>query len=156
MQFEMPKPGTEHRKLATLPGTWAGEEKLFPSPWDPKGGTAVGRLTAKVDIDGFFVTSDYVEERDGQVTYRGHGVYGWDPAEKCYTMHWFDSMGSGSPEPAKGQWEGNQLVFSATSPKGQSRYIYTFEGQDTQKFRIAMSQDGKTWAPMMEGKYSRK
>ena len=41
--MEMPKVGTEQKRLNELfSGTWRGEEKLYPSDWDPKGGTAFG------------------------------------------------------------------------------------------------------------------
>ncbi|MFN7973494.1 MAG: DUF1579 family protein [Acidobacteriota bacterium] len=149
----MPQVSAEHRKLESLAGSWAGEETLFPSPWDAKGGTAMGRITARIDLDGFFLVTDYVEERGGKVSYRGHGVYGWDKGS--YTMHWFDSMGSPCNAPAKGTWEGNVLTFQSESPMGKARYIYTFEDKDRHTFRIENSQDGKTWMPFMEGRYKR-
>ena len=89
MAMTMPKVTEQHKKLAALAGKWEGEEKIYPSPWDPKGGSAVGRLEARMDLDGFFLITDYVEERGGQVHYRGHGVYGWDAGAGRYTMHWF-------------------------------------------------------------------
>src|SRR5262245_18868371 len=116
--MEMPKPQDEHRRLKTLAGSWVGEETLYPSPWDPNGGPATSKFQAKTDMDGFFVVADYVEERGGQIAYRGHGVYGYDPQGTAFTMHWFDSMGSGTPAPARGQWDGNRLSFEATSPMG--------------------------------------
>ena len=154
--MEMPKLVDQHRKLQSLAGSWSGEEKLYPSPWDPKGGAATGRIEARVALDGFFVVSDYVEERSGQVSYRGHGVFGWDPAEKCYTMNWFDSMGSGSAAPARGQWEGDVLTFEHRTPMGHARYVYDFEGDRKYSFRIEQSRDGKDWSTFMEGTYTRK
>jgi len=155
--MEMPKPQDEHRKLKTLTGSWVGEETIYPSPWDPQGGPAKSKFQARADMDGFFVLADYVEERGGQVAYRGHGVYGYDPQTKAYTMHWFDSMGSGSPAPARGRWEGDRLSFEATSPMGQSRYSYRFESDDRYTFTIESSQDGgKTWNKMMDGRFTRK
>ena len=154
--MDMPKPSDEHRKLKAFAGTWSGEEKIFPSPWDAKGGSATSRFQARVDLDGFFVIADYVQERGGQASYRGHGVFGYDPQQKCYTMHWFDSMGSGTPEPARGRWEGSRLTFQNTNPMGQSRYSYVFEAENSFRFIIENSRDGKNWATFMEGKYTRK
>lgn len=154
--MDMPKPLDEHRRLRALAANWVGEETLHPSPWDPKGGSAVGRFQARVDMDGFFVVADYIEERGGQVSYRGHGVYGYDAQEKAYTMHWFDSMGSGTPAPARGRWEGNRLSFENKSPMGQSRYSYAFDGENRLTFTLESSQDGRTWTTLMEGRYTRK
>ncbi len=67
--MEMPKPTEAHRRLHAFLGEWEGEEKLSPSPWGP-GGTAHGRSICRLDLDGFFVIQDYVEEKDGRTSYR--------------------------------------------------------------------------------------
>jgi uncharacterized protein DUF1579 len=154
--MEMPKPQEQHRRLSELAGTWTGDETMYPSPWDPKGGKASGRVVSKIEMDGFFLLYDYVQERGSQPSYRGHGVFGWDGSQKCYTMHWFDSMGSPSGEPMKGTWEEKSLVFQAKGPMGHSRITYNFEGKDRFQFLMEGSQDGKQWAKMMEGTYTKK
>ena len=154
--MEMCKPQEQHLKLKSLEGTWVAEEKMYPSPWDPKGGTALGRIVSRIDLDGFFLVSDYVQERGGQVSYRGHGVYGWNGPASRYTMHWFDSMGSPAGEPALGTWEGNRLTFGMQSPMGHHRYAYEFEGEGKYHFKLEHSQDGKAWTTFMEGHYTRK
>lgn len=154
--MQMPQVQEQHKKFAQLAGKWKGEEKIHPSPWDPVGGTATARIEARIDLDGFFLVSDYVEERGGRVSYRGHGVYGWDPKESSYTMHWFDSMGGGGYTlPAKGQWTGNTLTFQHETPMGMARYVYNFEGEGRYTFKIENSQDGKEWKPFMEARYQR-
>jgi hypothetical protein len=45
------------RRLHAFWGEWEGEEKLAPSPWGP-GGTALGRSTCRLELDGFFVIQD--------------------------------------------------------------------------------------------------
>ena len=154
MEFGQLKP--EHKKLASLAGKWSGPEKIHPTPWDPKGGAATGRADARVALDGFVVITDYEQERDGKVTYRGHGVFGWDPFESCYVMSWADTMGGAMLHAARGEWVGNTLTFSASNPMGHSRYIYTFQSDTQHAFRIEMSQDGKNWAPFLEATYTRK
>lgn len=154
--MEMPKPQEEHRRLQSLAGTWTGEETMHPSPWDPKGGTATGRIESRLDLDGFFLISDYVQECGGRPSYRGHGVLGYDTAERCYTMHWFDSMCATSAPPARGRWEGNVLTLEHRTPMGHSRYVYTFEGEGRYAFRLENSQDGKQWATFMEARYRRR
>lgn len=150
--MEMPKPKDEHRKLQALAGTWKGEETMYPSPWDQKGGNATSKVVSRMDIDGFFLITDYVQERNGQVSYRGHGVYGYSPKENRYTMHWFDSMGDCSSSPAYGTWTGNRLVFEQKTPMGMSRYSYELEGEGRYRFSIENSQDGKNWTKFMDCK----
>ena len=84
--MEMPKPTEAHRKLHALAGHWIGQETIPPCPWDPKGGTAVGHCDNRVGVDGFLLTHDYEQERDGRINFRGHGVFTFDAAQKCYVL----------------------------------------------------------------------
>ena len=152
----MPQPNDNHKKLHRLAGDRVGEETLSPSPWGP-GGAAVGRYTHRVDIDGFYVVQDYVEEKDGRVSYGGHGILGWDDEQKNYTWYWVDSMGSVPPAPSRGRWEGDTLVFEH-APVGdrRGRYTYRFVGGAQFQFKIESSQDGgRSWQTFMEGRYKR-
>jgi hypothetical protein len=151
--MEMPKPTEEHRKLHVLAGDWVGDEKLSPSPWGP-GGPAVGRYRGRVDMDGFFVVQDYVEEKDGRTVFRGHGVFGYDAQAKEYIWYWVDSMGFPPAAPSRGRWEGDTLTFRSISPQGEGRYTYRFDGDSAYHFRLENSFDGgKTFTLLMEGSY---
>ena len=123
--MEMPKPGDAHKKLDALVGEWGGDEKLHPSPWDPAGGGALARVTNRRVADGFAVVQEYEQSRNGQVTFRGYGVFWFDPARDEYVMHWWDSMGSGANE-YRGRFEGNVLRLSSPmSQGGRSRTSWT-------------------------------
>ena len=152
--MQVPKPTPEHRRLEALAGEWTGEETLHPSPWEPESRTATGRFSNRVGVDGMFLINDYEEESDGQIVFRGHGVYGWDPARARYTMLWFDSMGA-SPRENLGVWEGDTLTFTGHGEQGSARYIYTVHDPDRFAFRIEASRDGVSWTPIMEGDYTR-
>jgi len=69
--MQMPTVQEQHKKLARLAGKWKATEKMFPNAWDKEGGTATARVESRVDVDGFFVVTDYVQERGGQASYRG-------------------------------------------------------------------------------------
>ena len=154
----MSNPGPEREKLHRLAGEWLGEGMVYPSPGDP-GGRASSHTIARIALDGFFVLSDYVEEREGAVPYRGHGVYGWDGADASYTMAWFDSMGSYPAMPARGRYSeaagAGEFVFEQRTHQGYARFVYRFVGTDVYLFRIESSRDGRDFRPFMEGKYKR-
>ncbi len=152
--MEMPKPSTEHKNLQRLVGRWKGDEKLYPSPWDPKGGMATGRVENKSALDGFIVVQDYSQERGGAPTFRGHGVFSYDPNQKCYLMHWFDSMGAPVNE-FKGTFEGKILSLSSKGMMGINRASFDLSRDNSYTFTMEISQDGKQWVPFMEGSYSR-
>jgi hypothetical protein len=153
---QMPQIGDCHRRLHLLAGDWIGDERISPSPWGP-GGPAVGRLTARVACDGFSVVEDYEEEKDGQVCFRGHGVFTWDGQRQDYAWYWVDSMGIVPPAPSRGVWTDDTLVFTSEGCDARGRYTYRFDGADRFHFRIENSHDdGATWQTMIEGDYRRK
>jgi hypothetical protein len=137
----MPVPTEEHRKLQELAGSWVGEETMSPSPWGPAG-AARGKSTCRVECDGFFLIQEYVQEKEGRVSYRGHGVFGYDPQKKQYSWYWVDSMGFVPPQPSWGTWQGDTLTFHSESSHGKGRYTYEFDGKDRYRFRIDNSFDG--------------
>jgi len=153
--MEMPKLTEHHQKLKALVGTWNGEEVMPPSPWNPEASKRTSRTDARLDLGNFFLIMEYVQKSGAQETYRGHGVYGWDPRKQLYTMHWFDVMGGDPGAPALGTWEGNRLSFQNQHHMGHSRYIYEFNGPNAYTFQLDSSQDGKNWMRFVEGKYQR-
>ncbi len=154
--MQMPKPHKSHQKLHVLAGTWVGREKIHPTPWDSVGGEATAQSDAIVAFDGFCVIMDYVQTRGGQISYSGHGVFGWDDKAGKYTMYWFDSI-SGAPicPAAEGTWVGNLLVYISKSEMGWGRYSYRFESETKFKFTIETSQDGQAWKMFLEGDFVR-
>jgi len=153
--MEMPKPTEQHKTLAAFVGTWRGEEILYPSPWSPEERTAIGQFHYRMALDGFFLISNYEETQAGNVTYCGHGVYGYDPKEERFSMHWFDSMGGSYIKPALGTWNGRSLSFQNQSPEGQARYTHTLEENGEYGFKIEVSDDGEIWTAFMSGVYQR-
>ena len=150
----MTPPGPEHEVLAKFVGSWIGDETMLPSPWSPEASQRASTLDVRM-LDGFFAISDYVQTSGDEVSFRGHGVYSWDPQNGHYVMHWFDSMG-GAGALAHGSFDGTRLTFQSTSPMGHHRYRYLFDNDDAYRFEMAMSPDGETWQNLMEGKYRRR
>lgn len=150
--MDMPKPGVAHKKLGSLVGEWSGRERLHPSPWDPAGGTASATVVNRWVADGFAVVQDYEQRRNGKVTFRGHGVFSFDPRTQQYVMHWWDSMGGGGEY--RGTFDGDVLTLGAPMPQGgHSRTSWAISGADGHTFLMEISPDGQNWQPSMEGKY---
>lgn len=143
------------RKIKRIAGTWVGEERIHPSPWDPKGGIAIGRVQNRLALDSFAVVQDYEQERNGEVNFRGHGVFTWNQSERCYALYWFDSMGF-PPNVFKENFENDVLTLSTKDLKGHSRAIFDFSSDGSYKYRMDVSQDANQWYTFMEGTYERK
>ena len=154
--MEMPKPTAAHQRLHPLAGAWKGEETMHPSPWDPQGGKAEGRVDNRLALDGFAIVQDYRQLRGGNVSFSGHCVMAWDAAANEYQMHWWDSMGT-PVNVFRGQFEGSNLLLKSANPAGHCRTTMDLSkaGQGAYSFRMEVSPDGKQWFPFMEGDYRR-
>ena len=152
--MEMPGPSDGHLRLERLSGRWEGEEQMHPSPWDPKGGVAVGRTTSRMALNGFALISDYEQERDGVVVFTGHGVFTFDPKEDLYSLHWFDCMGS-PPEVFVGRFSREVLTLAHGGPGMHARMTYDLADPRELRTRLDMSSDGVGWSTLFDGRYTR-
>lgn len=152
--MEMPKPSAGHRKLEKLAGRWEGEEKLYPSPWDPAGGMATGRMQCRVALNGFALIDDYEQERDGKVNFAGHGVFTFNPKEDLYTLSWFDCMGS-PPEIFKGPCVDDVLTLAHGGPGMHARLTYDFSEDGVLVKAMELSPDGQAWKKFFDGRLKR-
>ena len=121
----MPRPSEKHGKLEKLLGTWHGEERIFPTPWDTEGGTASARVHNQLALDGFAVVQDYEQERRGVVHFRAHGIFRWDTLTHAYELHWFDSMGT-APSLFRGTFDGDVLTLTSQHGHGFVRARWDF------------------------------
>lgn len=149
------QPGAAHRELATaLLGTWIGEERLAPMPWDPAGGSAVARVRNASALGGLAVVQEYGQTRAGEATLRGLGVFRWDAAAGEVVLAWFDSL---SPEPRefRGAFEGPRLALVSRAARGQARATYDFAAPNSYTYRLEVSPDGVEWRVYLQGAYRR-
>jgi len=153
--MQMPEIRPEMRRLAELfVGTWRGDERLFPSTWDPVGGPAVGTWTVRAVAGGFALALDYVEERDGRVTYQGHGVHAQDVGTGQLAAFWFDNIGVVPTAGVPATFADDRYRYTEVGPSGHTRFTYAWQG-GVFTFTIERSPDGATWAPMHAGTFQR-
>lgn len=151
----MPTLTPGHRTLEKMTGHWEGEEWMHPSPWDPAGGTALGRTRNRLALNGFAVISDYEQVRDGAVTFTGHGVMTFDPGEDQYVLHWFDCMGS-PPEVFVGRFNDDVLTVAHGGPGMHARLTYDLTEPGRMATKMEMSRDGVEWATLFDASYERR
>ena len=148
--MEQPKPTEQHKKLERLVGTWVGEEQIYGSPHTTET-NATGTFDFRMDLGDLFAIVDYVEQARGSTLMAGHGLIGWSPKEKTYTLHWFDTFGSPPSVPGKGAWVGDALRFQQ---EGSGNTIFELADGGL-IFKIEMPVDGKGMTPVIVGKYRR-
>jgi hypothetical protein len=150
--MQVPEATGRHQQLHRLVGTWAGEEHIHPSPWDPSGATAFARLRNAPALDGLAVVQEYDQERGGSVAFRGLGIFRWDAAAGEHALYWLDTL-SPHPREFRGGFEGDVLTMVSREARGQARATWNFTAPDRYAYRLDASPDGETWHPYIEATY---
>jgi uncharacterized protein YodC (DUF2158 family) len=151
----MPTPAAGHAFLERLAGDWTGEETMYPSPWDPKGGTASATIKSQVRLNGFACIGEYEQTRHGVTTFVGHSVFTYDPQADVYTLHWFDGLGT-RPEVFTGKRSGESLTVAHGGPGMHARLTYDVTDPAALKSKMEMSKDGVSWQTFFDGRYRRR
>jgi hypothetical protein len=155
-KMEAPKPAPEAKRLDYFVGNWHSEGQMKPGPWGP-GGKMSGEDKCSWMEEGFFVVC-HSEGSGPMGTMHGIGVMGYDAAKKTYTWNGFNSMGEN--EHASGTVDGKTWTYTNDSTMGgkpmKGRYTIVEQSPKSYDFRFESSEDGKTWATLMEGKVTRK
>jgi len=149
-----PKPLDEHRRLAAFAGEWTGEETVFASRW-VEGGQAISRVSARMDLDGFYLIQDTRQTRDGKESFATHGVFTFDREDRLYKLFWHDSLGYFAQSPASGGWKDQRLTLIRSSLRGIARHVYEIVDADTYTMKIQYSPDAEGWADVLTGVYKR-
>lgn len=141
-----------HRAIARLAGTWEGEERINPSPWDPTGANARAVVRNRVALAGLTVIQEYEQSRDGQVVFTGHGVFHVEG--ETIVLRWWDSW-SPVPSEFRGGIDGDTLTLLRRDTKGFARSTWRL-GPEAYAYTLEVSQDGKEWYGYMEANYRRR
>ena len=146
---QMLQPAPELKKLDYFVGNWTTDSEMKSGP-----GGAGGKVTG----------TDQVEWMDGKFWVvihtkfsgsTGSGVetafMGYDPDKKVYTFSSYNS--AGEHESATGTLQGDTWVWNNDSDsKMHWRYTEAMLSPSAYSIKFEMSQDGKAWATVMEGK----
>ena len=157
---DFPKPSAEHERLKQMAGVWDAAVKCSFEP-NKAPQESKGVFTAKMDVGGFFLVTEFKGELAGQA-FQGRGLTGYDPFKKTYVGVWVDSMSPGIYTTA-GAFDHSGKVFTETmegpDPMGSPmkfRAVTTVKDNDQMHFQVfTPSKDGKELL-MMEIAYSRK
>jgi len=149
-----PTPLEEHRRLAAFAGEWNGEEVVYPSRWIA-GGPATSHVTARIDLNGFYLIQDTRQTRDGKESFATHGVFTYDREDRLYKLFWHDSLGYYPPSPASGGWTGKTLTLVRGSLRGNARHVYEVLDDNSYSMKIQFSPDAEGWADVLTGVYRR-
>ena len=150
--IEAPKPTPEHEALGMWVGTWAGTGEMKPGPFGPGGAMTWTEECSWFGGNKFHV----VCKSDGKGPMgpvKGLGIMGYDAEKKVYTHIGVDS--SGWQGISEGTHKGNAWTFQSEESMGgktyHTRFTMKMESPKKMAFSWEMSEDGTTWATMMDG-----
>jgi len=154
--MQMPQPAPEMEKLTkALAGNWLIQEKVFPGPFAPQGGSGRGSESIKRGPGGFSLLMDYQGSALGP--FSGHGVATWSPATKQYETAWVDSFTPGGIFTMTGKWEGDKLVFTgvdmSTGSPLQTRHTYSNITPTSFTYTMEMGPSADKMQKFMEMQY---
>ena len=151
-QMEMPKPGPEHKKLEVFAGSWTLDGTLKASAMGPGGSMTENEKCEWMEGNFFLVCHTDFKGTMGSGS--GFSILGYSTDDKTYTYREFNSWGEFTD--SKGSLDGDTWTWVNDEKMG----TMTMKGRFTMKnvtpagytFSYEMSQDGKTWTNVMDGK----
>jgi hypothetical protein len=152
--METPIPTAEHRRLEKMAGKWEGEELAYDSSSDSKANVAIGRINSRIALGGFALIHDYERERNGKITFTGHGVFTYNSKEKVYELTWFDSMGERRTV-FTGQFEGDVLRLTHGVPGMHARLTHDMSRPGHLLVSMEMAEDGANWTKVFDARLVR-
>jgi len=120
--WSRPKPSPELSRLEALVGVWVSEDRHYPMPWMPQGGTGKSRCVFEDALDGYaFLNDTFSQTPFGPI--KGHGIWYFDSDTQLFRVSWYDNFanhlqGEGGFDPQ------GRLVLT---------YRYRMAGQDIQE-----------------------
>lgn len=145
-----PKPGPEVKLLAYNVGTWKIEGEAKPFGGMPGGKVAATEMCSWYS-GGFFVTCR--SEGSGPMgSSKSVSFMGYDPSEKVYTYHEFDS--TGETIDSKGTVDGDTWNWTAESKMGDDKYSVRVTIKRVSKteytFKLEMAKNGGEFSVVEE------
>jgi Protein of unknown function (DUF1579) len=156
-QMPHPTPAPELKKLDYFLGNWKMDVDTKASSFGP-GGKATGTEHYEWMQGNFYMISHSTYSSQSMGSGIEYAVLGYDSAKKEYTYESFNS--DGEHEVATGMPDADGKVWtwysSGESPMPMKwRFTETVVSPTSYTIRFDMSQDGKTWSNVMEGKVTK-
>jgi hypothetical protein len=123
---------------------------MHATPWAPAG-AATARSEGRVEAGGTALLLRYAQERDGAVSFEALNVFTADPQSADVLLYSFDSAGYPPDPPARGRWDGDELVLIRETARGSARTVYA-PVPGGYRWRKDFRAPGEAdWSPLVDG-----
>lgn len=147
-------PLLEHKALGALAGDWKGSMTVQLPGMEPMKGDVTCK--ARLDLGGLWLISDYEGTMMG-APFRGHSVWGFDPAKKKQVEVWVDSFRStvseieGDYDPATQMWtKWTDGQNPATGEKVRERHTVSLKPDGSFAMELAVPGPNGAYLPYMQ------
>jgi hypothetical protein len=147
-------PQPEHQALSVLAGNWKGSMTLQLPGMEPMKGELT--RSARLDMNGLWLISDYEGTMMG-APFRGHSIWGFDPAKKKQVEVWVDSFRSsvsqieGDYDPSQQTWtKWTDGVHPVTGQKVRERHTVALKPDGTFFMELAAPGSNGDYLPFMQ------
>ena len=166
--MELAKTNENHKLLSSLDGNWTYTIKMWMDP-SGKPQESKGTAVRKSMLDGRYVAMDVtgkiqmpgLDGKPKEMTFKGHGLEGYDNVKKKFVGAWMDNMGTGIMT-SEGYYDAASKTFNYTGEvemmpgmKQKVREILKLTDKDHMVFEWYEDHGGKE-AKTMEISYTRK
>ena len=152
-QMQHAAPAPELKKLDYFAGDWNVETDIKAGQFGP-GGKMTGTDHLEWMQGNYFMIMHSTFSSQTMGSGIEYAVFGYDSNKKQYTYESFSS--EGEHEVATGNPDADGKVWTWYSSSGMGpmhwRYTETILSPTAYSVKFEMSQDGKTWSTVMEGK----
>ena len=135
-------------------GEWTGEEMVYPSRWTA-GGPATSHVTARIDLNGFYLIQDTRQTRDGKETFAAHGVFTYDRDGSALQTVLAQFARLLPAVAGLRRLERQELILVRGSLRGNARHVYEIIDDNSYSMKIQFSPDAEGWADVLTGVYRR-
>ena len=157
---EIPKPTTEHGRMARAEGVWDAsvEVSIGPPGTPPQLSKAVE--TNRLCCGGLWLVSEF-KSNPGSAPFEGHGITGYEPEKKKYVSTWIDSDLT-SPMVSEGAYDAAGMTLTlrgSMSSKGKTlqwRSVEAWKNDDTRQFTMFMRGPNGKETPSLNVTYTRR
>jgi Protein of unknown function (DUF1579) len=156
-QMGPPSPAPELKKAEFMRGDWMAEGTISPGPGMPGGKFSSSSHGEWMEGDFFLVEHSEIDMPPmGKM--KELAVLGYDSDRKVYTYTAFNSMGqaqqsTGTVDGDTWTWLGDEY-FNGMTMKG--RFTMKVVSPTSYTMKYELSQDGRDWNTVMEGKATKK
>lgn len=157
----LPKPGPEHKFLASMEGAWTANVKSWFGPGEPKEST--GTMDRKMIMGRRYLQESFKGEFLG-TKFEGMGIVAYDVNKKKYVTTWIDNMTTGISM-MQGTYDTDSKTLTslgeednpAMGGKMKTRDVLKITSADEQRFEMFRTplKTGKEFK-VMEITYTRK